>query len=91
MALASVLEIIHFAPTFSQARLFSVVSTLTVQYLLSQASQRGGRTTFTVLIVACVAGVKRGRGNLGAREKGKDRTPAKTPLFSPIFTLRFRA
>ena len=46
--------------------------------------------------IACVAGVKRGRGrgNLdararGAREGERKGTPARTPSFSPFFTLRF--
>ena len=47
----------------------------------------------------CVAGVKRGRGreNLGTRERVerareiRKGTPARTPLFSPFFTLRFWA
>ena len=44
--------------------------------------------------IACVAGVKRGRGrgNLGARgarEGERKGTLARTPLFSPFFTPRF--
>ena len=40
--------------------------------------------------IACVvAGVERGRGNLGAREGERKGTPVRTLLFSPFFTLRF--
>ena len=41
--------------------------------------------------IACVEGVKRGRGrwNLGARgRKERNRAPARTPLFSPFCPLR---
>ena len=50
-----------------------------------------------IFVLACVVGVKRGRGrgNLGARERVRHArekrkgTPARTPLFSPFFTVRF--
>ena len=46
-------------------------------------------------MLACVAGVERGRGNLGAgenvwaREGERKGTPARTVLFSPFVTFRF--
>ena len=40
-------------------------------------------------IACCVAGVKRdGEERIWAREGGRKGTPARRPLFSPLFTLR---